>query len=238
MELKKFLEEGAEFFLPNLSIDLVIIAYHETRLKCLLLRVEDKWMLPGGYIRFDESVDEAVKRNMKERTALEDPHIRFLSVFGKRDRQFSEDFKHAFEKKGLSWDKGYWINHRFVTLAYYSLVNIEKTQPAISDFDEEFAWVSFDSLPEMWLDHEEIALEARKLLKHDIRQQYTTYNLLPEHFTMPELHRLHEKILEEKLDRSRFQKKMLSTGLFERLPKLQKESPGRNPYQYRLKMGT
>ena len=46
---------------------------------------------------------------------------------------------------------------------------------------------------------------------------------------------LHQAILEEPLDRSRFQKKMLATGLFERLPKRQKDSPGRNPYQYRVK---
>jgi hypothetical protein len=53
---------------------------------------------------------------------------------------------------------------------------------------------------------------------------------------MPELHQLHQTILGEKIDRSRFQKKMLSTGLFERLPKRKKESPGRNPYQYTVKV--
>jgi hypothetical protein len=52
---------------------------------------------------------------------------------------------------------------------------------------------------------------------------------------MPELHQLHQAILEEKLDRSRFQKKMLATGMFERLPKLQKDSPGSNPYLYTIK---
>ena len=87
----------------------------------------------------------------------------------------------------------------------------------------------------MWMDHKDIVLTARKQLRKDIRQEHTTYNLLPEVFTMPDLYQLHQAILGEKIDRSRFQKTMLATGLFERLPKLEKKSPGRNPYQYRIK---
>ncbi|WP_188245069.1 NrtR DNA-binding winged helix domain-containing protein [Maribacter aquimaris] len=70
-------------------------------------------------------------------------------------------------------------------------------------------------------------------MKEDIKQEALTYNLLPSTFTMPELH---QTILEEKIDCSRFQKKMLATDLFDRLPiKAKKDSPGRNPYGYRLK---
>jgi 8-oxo-dGTP diphosphatase len=91
-------------------------------------------------------------------------------------------------------------------------------------------------LPSMWMDHKSIVLEAREKLKEDIKHEHMTYNLLPKEFTMPELHQLHQTILEEKLDRSRFQKRMLSSGIFERLPKLQKETPGSNPFQYRVKI--
>ena len=122
-----------------------------------------------------------------------------------------------------------------MTLVYYTLVNIENTSPAIGEYDEAFSWFSFDELPDMWMDHKFIVMEARNRLKEDIMQEHVTYNLLPDHFTMPELHVLHQTILEKKLDRSRFQKKMLSSGMFERLPKRQKESPGRSPFQYRIK---
>ena len=81
MDIKEFLENGSKSFLPNLSIDLVIIGYEAHKLKCLLLQIGDKWLLPGGYVRVDESVDESVNRVLKERTALEDPHFKFLSVF-------------------------------------------------------------------------------------------------------------------------------------------------------------
>ena len=234
MDFRNFYEKGAEFFLPNLSVDMVIIGYEDNQLKCLLLRLGNKWLLPGGHIGKEESVVDAVKRVLKQRTGLRDPHLKFLSVFGDKNRQFSKEYKEFFKKIGIPWNKDYWLNDRFVTLAYYSLVNIKHTHPVVGQFDEAFAWFDFDDLPVMWMDHKSIVLEARQRIKKDIKQEYVSYNLLPDQFTMPELHQLHQTILEEQLDRSRFQKKMLATGLFERLPKLQKESPGRNPYLYKI----
>lgn len=236
METKEFLEHGAHYFLPNLSIDLVIIGYQDNRLKCLLLKFGDKWLLPGGYIKVDESVDSAATRILMERTCLEQPHLKFMSVFGNKERKFTDEFKQFFKKNNLPWQDDYWINNRFVSLAFYSLVDIDNTHPEPSgNFMEAVKWFRFDDLPEMWLDHECIAKTARDRLKADIKYEQVTYKLLPRDFTMPQLHQLYQTILEEKLDRSRFQKKMLATGMFERLPQLKKESPGRNPYQYRLK---
>ena len=237
MDIQDLLDHGAEYFLPNLSIDLVIIGYEEGTLKCLLLQLDDKWALPGGYIGKEEAVDDAVVRILKERTGLEDPHFKFLDVFGGPQRSFSEEFRQYFQKKSLPWREDYWINRRFVTLAYYSLVDIATTHPVPGVFDEAAEWFSFDNLPQFWMDHGTIIDAARKRLKEDVQREHLTYNLLPQEFTMPELHQLHQTILQETLDRSRFQKKMLATGLFERLPKLKKETPGSNPYQYRLKRG-
>ncbi len=235
MDLQSFYERGATHFLPNLSVDIVIIGYQEGVLKGLLLKIGDKWLLPGGYIGRKESVDEAASRILRERTGLEAPHLKFLSVFGDKDRRFREQWKAFAARAGLPWKEEYWVNDRFVTLAYYSLVHIEEIRPQAGEFDEAIGWFPLDALPAMWMDHQAIVLGARNRLKQDIRHEQVTFNLLPDTFTMPELHQLHQAILEEPLDRSRFQKKMLATGLFERLPKRQKESPGRNPYQYRVK---
>lgn len=237
MELQEFLEQGHKYYLPNLSVDLVIIGYEAGQLKCLLLKVGRKWLLPGGYIRRDQSVDEAAKTILRDRTNLQDPHLQFLAVFGDSQRRprFGEEWKELLKQYGVKWDDAYWINDRFVSLTYYALVDIKKTHPAIQNFDEAFDWFHFDALPEIWMDHEQILKKARNRLKEDINRELITHNLLPDKFTMPELHQLHQAILEENMDRSRFQKKMLATGLFERLPKLQKDTPGRNPYLYRLK---
>lgn len=235
MELEKVIEYSAQHFLPNLSLDLVIIGYQEGKLKCLLLNIADTWVLPGGHIKIDESVDTAVHRVLRERTALEKPHFKFLRVFGDKNRNFADSFKVFFKEKNLPWDENHWLAQRFVTLAYYSLVDIDQMNPKPGAFDEAVAWFDFDDLPNMGLDHESIISEARNRLKEDIQKEQLTYNLLPPEFTMPQLHQLHETIRSEKVDRSRFQKRMLATGQFERLPKLKKETPGSNPYLYRLK---
>ncbi|WP_168731216.1 NUDIX hydrolase [Robertkochia marina] len=235
MDIRSFFEYGHEEYLPHLSSDVVVIGYAEEKLKCLLLRIGARWLLPGGFIKLDESVEEAASRILTERTGLNDPHLKFLSVFGKSERNFAEEWKEHLEKFGVSWKQDLWINKRFVSLAYYSLVNIPDTHPVTGPLDEAFGWFDLDELPPMWMDHRDIALMARHKLRSDIRKDLVTHHLLPRHFTMPQLHQLHQVILNKDLDRSRFQKQMLATGFFERLPKLQKETRGRNPYQYRIK---
>lgn len=236
MDIQEFLTKGNNYFLPNLSIDHVIIGYKDDRLKCLLLQVGEKWLLPGGFVEKNESVDHAAIRILKERTSLVDPYLKFLAVFGHKDRQFTDQWKQFLEKTGIPWSDDYWVNARFVTLAYYSLVNINEVDPEAGPGHEAVSWFSFDQLPDMWMDHQSIVMHARNQLKDDIKHEQISYNLLPTEFTMPELLQLHQIILEENLDRSRFQKKMLSTGIFERLPERYKETPGRNPFQYRVKI--
>lgn len=232
MSFKEFIENGQEHFLPNLSIDHVIIGYENGQLKCLLLQIGEKWLLPGGYIKRDESVENAALRILKERTSLENPFMKFLSVIGGADRKFTEQWKDLLPKINIDWNKNYWINDRFVTLVYYSLVDIERVTLQVGKGLESIDWFSFDELPQMWLDHSSIAMTAREQLKNDIKKEIIAYRLLPIEFTMPELHQIYQIILEEEIDRSRFQKNMLASGVFERLPQRQNESRGRNPYLY------
>ena len=235
MDIKHFVERGSEYYLPHLSIDLVIIGYAENQLKCLLLQIGDKWILPGGYLGREEAVPDAAIRILKERTGLEEPHLKFLEVFGAPDRRFSDELRLFVERMGHTWKKDNWLEARFVSLAYYSLVDISQTFPVAGELDEAFGWFDFEELPAMWMDHAEIVQTARARLKEDVKYEAFTHKLLPQQFTMPELHQLHETILEIKLDRSRFQKKMLASGLFVRLPKRRQETPGSNPYQYSVK---
>lgn len=235
MDINTFIENGQQDYLPNLSVDMVIIGFHEDQLKCLLLQIGNKWLLPGGYILRSESVEAATVRILRERTGLEDPHFKFLSVFGGEDRKFTEEWQQFFKELDFPFKENSWLNDRFVTLAHYSLVNFEETRPVIGNLDSAFGWFNMNDLPPMWMDHRDIVQEAKERLKEDVQQEPLTYNLLPTEFTMPQLHQLHQTILEETLDRSRFQKKMIGSGFFERLPKLQTDAPGRKPYQYRVK---
>ena len=98
MDINTFIENGQQDYLPNLSVDMVIIGFHEDQLKCLLLQIGDKWLLPGGYILRSESVEAATVRILRERTGLEDPHFKFLSVFGGEDRKFTKEWQQFFKE--------------------------------------------------------------------------------------------------------------------------------------------
>ena len=235
MDISEFVKNGDQYFLPNLSIDLVIIGYSDAKLKCLLLKIGMKWLLPGGYVQRNESVEDAAQRILKSRAGLEDTFLKFLAVFGSEDRQFKSFLEQFAINEHIHLDQKSWLTDRFVSLTYYALVNYEEIFPTTGDFDEAFGWFDFKNLPEMWMDHNTIVNTARIQLITDIQHEYHAHNLLSESFTMPELHKLYETILGDRIDRSRFQKKMLSTGLYKRLPKLNKNTPGRKPYQYRAK---
>ncbi|GLB49574.1 NUDIX hydrolase [Neptunitalea lumnitzerae] len=235
MDIQDFLNSGERYFLPNLSLDFVIIGYENSKLKCLLLKNNDQWFLPGGFVRKNQSVSDAANEILHLRTKIENPHFKFLDVFGDVNRTFSHEWKLFCEKNGYSWNQELWVNKRFISLAHYALVDIKNSTPTVSFFDEDFYWFEMNNLPNMGLDHEHIVKRAKKQLQEDVKHNMVTHNLLPRQFTMPQLHKLHQIILEEKLDRSRFQKKMLASGLYDRLPELQKETPGRNPYLYQIK---
>ncbi len=234
MSLKDFFEKGGEYFLPNLSIDIVIIGYKGNELQSLLLKTNNKWNLPGGYIGINESVKVASYRILKELTGLENVTLNLLSVFGNQNRKFGDQFKNIAIKNGIEWKDNYWINERFVSITYYTLVDIEQVKLNGNSYFEEIKWVSMDSSIEMNLDHNNIILEARKKLIEDVENGKTCHDLLSEKFTMPELHQLHQLILDKEMDRSRFQKKILASGKFERLPKSKNKAPGRNPYLYKI----
>ena len=67
--IKDFIIEGTEVYLPSLSLDCVIFGFHEDQLKVLLLKMKNakQWCLPGGFVFKDEDVDEAAQRVLKER---------------------------------------------------------------------------------------------------------------------------------------------------------------------------
>lgn len=237
MDVQNFLDQGEKLYLPNVSVDIVILGFKDRELKVLLLEFEGSWALPGGYVGKDESVSDAAVRVLEERTGLKQPYLRLFQVFGNKNRNFAAEFERLLKAAGYHWSKDLWINKRFISLAYYALIHIEDAQPTGGIFSQPCAWHNLDDLPHMLMDHAEIALESRTQLKRDIGMEQISFNLLPEEFTMPQLHKLHECILEKKLERSRFQKKMLSLDVFERLPEPKADAPRRKPFLYRFKKG-
>lgn len=231
MNLKEFFEEGDKYFLPNLSIDIVVIGY-DGQLKCLLMKNNTRWNIPGGYIGKSEPVNEASNRILKDLTGLQVDNLRLLSVFGDAHRNFGDQFRVLAEENGVKWDPNNWLNSRFVSIVYYALVNIKDVIVKGDDFYNEISWLAIQELVDMNLDHQEIIESTLSQLRTDINDGRTCHELLSARFTMPDLHQLHQVILQKDIDRSRFQKKMIGSGRFRRLPQSKTSSPGRNPYLY------
>lgn len=235
MDAKTYLEKGAELFLPHTSVDMVIMGYQDHQLKVLLQQMATKWTLPGGGVGKEESVTDAATRVLYERVGLSNQFLKLFTVFGNGDRSFRDEFEQIFKAVDMAWNPDLWINNRHITICFYALVDIQKTEPTGGNLDLPVAWHPMTALPDMWFDHSAITLAGLEQVRKDVSSEYVSHNLLPEEFSMPELHRLHETILAKKLERSRFQKKMLALDLFERLPKMKEDAPRRKPFLYRIK---
>lgn len=225
---------GAKFFVPSVSIDCVIFGFHDSQLKVLLLKIANLngWGLPAGFIYKEEHIDDAAKRIVCERTGLQDLFLQQFYMFGDPRRCDNNITKIAFENSGIKAPKDNWLLQRFLTIGYYALVDFEAVKATTDIFSEDFEWHDIHSLPAMAMDHSEIVEQALFTLRTHLRYQPVGYNLLQEKFTMPELQKLYETILDQKLDRRNFQRKMLSYGILRRLKQRREGVAHKAPYLY------
>lgn len=225
-------------YLPSVSVDLVIFGFHENQLKILLLKNKDKssWSLPGGFINRSESLVAAAKRILSERTGLEEIFLQQFHVFGDPERT-RENNRAALLEEQIGDDKNAreikeWILGRFITVGYYALLEYTevKTRPDI--FSLDCSWHDQNALPGLISDHDQIIASALNTLRQHLNYQPLGINLLPKEFTMPELQRLYETILNKTLDRRNFQRKMLSYNILERQPLKRTGGAYKAPYLY------
>ena len=232
--ISDLLNVGEQGFLPSLSVDCVIFGFHENQLKVLLLKHRhlDLWGLPGGFIYRDEPIDAAASRVLKERTGLNEIFLHQFNVFGEPDRSEKEFHLQDLEKDGIAIEEGHWILQRFVTVGDYALVEFSKVSPVSGSIAEECIWWDIHQLPALMLDHRKILDAALTTLRLQLSYQPVGYNLLQEKFTMPELQKLYETILDKKLDRRNFQRKMLGFRILRRLTETKKGVAHKAPYLY------
>lgn len=222
-----FLRKGQETFLRHISVDCVIFGFHESELKVLLLRWKNgPWSLPGGFVKKEESLQESAVRTLQERTTLKNIFLQQFKAFGDPKREKGKS-KAKFE--------GSWMQDRFITIGYYALVDYLKVKPHPDLFSDECEWWDVDKVPKKMLyDHNEIFEEALAALRLDLNYHPLGYNLLSEKFTMPELQKLYETILNKKLDRRNFQKKILSLKILVKLKERKTGGAHKAPFLYKF----
>jgi 8-oxo-dGTP diphosphatase len=229
-ELKVYCANARENYLPHISIDCVVFGFHEGLMKVLLSenRNEREWYLPGGFMLKEEPIEMAANRILKERTGLDEIFLQQFKVFGDPERS-----KEHFEMyKDMLPAKENWFANRFLTIGYYALVDFCETNPKPDQFSATCGWCDLNDLPALKLDHALILTTALDTLRLQLNYQPLGYNLMPKEFTMPELQKLYETILDKKLDRRNFQRRMLAFGILKRSEQPRKGGAHKAPYLY------
>jgi 8-oxo-dGTP diphosphatase len=201
-----------------LSIDNLIFGLDQDQLKILLVKQTDpmhqgKWALPGGWIRYDENLRDAAYRLLEELTGVKQLYLEQLKTFGRVDRFPSE---------------------RVVTVAYYALVSADNYLLVAGQSAADVNWQNANDLPELIYDHAEIVEHGIKFLRHQVCHQPVGFNLLPEKFTLLQLQALYEAILNAKLDKPNFRRKILKMNLLAPCNEKQQGVPHRAASLYRF----
>jgi len=234
-QLSNHFLKGHEKYLRHISIDCVVFGFHENELRILLLKAKyaGKWALPGGFILKEEHMDDAAHRILKERTGLDKIFLHQFYVFGDPARSTKKINQGFLKNIGINATES-WMFERFISIGYSALVDFTKVQAVADIFSDECDWFNIHSIPEMILDHENILKKALESLRLQLNFQPVGYNLLPLKFTMPELQKLYETILERKLDRRNFQRKIIDTGILKRLDETKKGVAHKAPFYYKF----
>lgn len=232
----EFLGDDASAYVPHLAVDCVVFGFHAGELKILLAHWarRDRWSLPGGFIRRDESVDDAASRVLRLRAQLTDVYLEQFHTFGSLERR-DETIQQMFDEGTADRAAASWVRERFISVGYFALVDFSEATPTPDGvLTDECRWWDLKARPPLLFDHDEMVERALDALRTQLRHRPVGLNLFPDSFTLPELQRLYETVLGRTLDRRNFQKKMLDLGILERIGERRGEGVRRAPYLYRF----
>jgi len=185
---------GARF---TVAVDVALFTIRDQALKVLLVKraaapFRNAWALPGGFVRRNESVDEAALRELQEETGISRVYLEQLYTFGDLDR----------DPRG-----------RVISVSYYAVVDSEQLEAQARMNTSGTRLFPVTRLPELAFDHRKIVGYALERLRNKVNYTSVAFQLLPRTFTLSELQRAYEVILGQKLDKRNFRKKMLQLGI-------------------------
>jgi ADP-ribose pyrophosphatase YjhB (NUDIX family) len=236
LQIETLLDEKEH--LKNVSVDNVIFGYHNKELKVLLQQpfALDKWTVAGGYIKKTESIEEAAARVATSRTGLKNLFFQQFRSFGNPRRVKDSEFnaRRISESLGMEVPADFWIFDYFVSVGFYTLTEFSKVTAEKGALEAECRWWPVDELPSLMFDHRDLITEALNALRLHIAHYPIGYELLPEKFTLPEIHSLYETILGKTLDSRNFTKKLTATGIVVKLNETKRIGAHRSPFLYKF----
>lgn len=181
----------------GLAADAVIFTVERSELKVLLIQMKKKpytgrWAAPGGLIEPKETTRQTAERILKTQTGVTEVYLEQLQTFDNPKRD---------------------PNGRVVSVAYMALVPSAGIKLKTTDRYTAVRWWSVKKLPVLAYDHTEIIKAAINRLRGKLEYTNIVWGLLPSEFTLTQLQSVYEIILNRKLDKRNFRRKIIDLGL-------------------------
>ena len=176
----------------KVTVDIVIFTVQSGTLKVLLVKraippFKGQFAIPGGFVREEESLDDAALRELREETGIGDVYLEQLYSFGDPKR----------DPRG-----------RVVTVSYFALISADRAPLAAGSDAAEAGWWPMSKPPSLAFDHVRILDYALERLRNKLEYTTVGFQLLPAQFTLSELQAVYEAILDKKLDKRNFRRKI------------------------------
>lgn len=187
----------------QVTVDAIVFGYNqESGISVLLIKRKiepflHQWALPGGFVLDHETLEEAVKRELREEAGISIDYLEQLFTFGRPDRD---------------------PRARIISIAYFGLVRSGDFTLFASTDAAEAKWFNIYDLPKLAFDHSEIIEKAIGRLRAKIVYEPVGFELLDRKFLFSDLEQLYMKLLGHDIDRRNFKRKIMSLGLVIELP--------------------
>lgn len=186
---------------PKIAVDLVIFTVRGGKLETILIQMKKKpftgrWAFPGGLIKIGETLEEAAKRELYEKTGLKNVYLEQLFTFShpKRDPY-----------------------SRVLSVSYFALISSGGVKLKTTSKYSGIGWFDVRTISRLAYDHNGMLRYAIERLRYKLEYTNVVYSLLPKNFTLSELQSIYEIILGKKLDKRNFRKKILTLGLLKKI---------------------
>ncbi len=203
----------------RLAVDAIVFGYADGQLFVLLIQrrfgsTKGTWALPGGFVRKEEALIDAVQRELKEEAGINVSWMEQLYTFG--------DDVHR-DPRG-----------RVVSVAYFALVDPSAFDPVADTDAQDARWFPMEELPKLAFDHATIVRMAQERLRAKLSYQPVGFELLDREFVFSDLEALYATLIDRPLDRRNFRKKFMASGLLQATGHALQKGSGRPAQLFRF----
>ncbi|HLD00576.1 MAG TPA: NUDIX domain-containing protein [Candidatus Nanoarchaeia archaeon] len=212
-------DEIFKFKRPGVAVDVILFTIKDGDLQAGLIKREEppysgKYALPGRFVRYEEQIEETARQALKIKGGI-DPHSVFLEQLYTFGQNLERDTR-----------------IRTISIVYYGLISANQIY---FQKGNKFQWFSVYKLPQLAFDHKNIIDYAVNRLRKKVWESDFAFQLMAEEFTLTELQKSYEVILNDKLDKRNFRKKILEINILKDLHKKKMEGVHRPASLYSFK---